>query len=84
MTEDLTNRFFNINELPAEPGILVFPISMSKIANAQSATRCYEFMLNFSPDKISESNVGLNIVYSDLLYLNSKESADTLKWSFQE
>jgi hypothetical protein len=33
---DLTNQFFDIKKLPAEWGILLFPISISRIANAQN------------------------------------------------
>lgn len=79
---DLTNKLFDINKLPSEEGVLLFPISMSRISNAQSAKKCWEYMKIFSPDKIIKPVVGLNFVYGDYLYLNSNEKAATLKNKF--
>ncbi|MEA2701804.1 MAG: hypothetical protein QOE22_513 [Candidatus Parcubacteria bacterium] len=78
----IENQVFDINKLPAEPGILVFPISMSRISNAQSAKECWEYTKIFSPDKIIKPMVGLNIIYGDYLYFNSKEPANILKSKF--
>ena len=80
--EDLTNKFFDINKLPPEEGILVFPISMSRISNSQSAKACWKYMKIFSPKKIIKPSVGLNVIYSDFLYLNSSESPSLLKKKF--
>lgn len=76
------NKIYDINKLPAEPGILVFPISMSRISNAQSAKACWEHIKIFSPNKIIKPMVGLNVIYGDYLYFNSEEPANTLKSKF--
>jgi hypothetical protein len=67
---DLTNKFFDINKLPAEWGILLFPISMSRIANAQNPKNCLEYVQIFNPDKIVSPTIGLNFLYSESLYLD--------------
>ena len=55
--KNLTNQFFDINKLPAEEGILVFPISMSRISNSQSTKKCWAYMKIFSPEKIIKPQV---------------------------
>lgn len=82
MYDKKENVFFDINKLPPEPGILVFPISMSRISNAQSAKKCWDYMKIFSPDKIIRPQVGLNFIYGDYLYFNSEEKAKVLKSKF--
>jgi len=77
-----TNKIFDINKLPAQPGILVFPISMSRISNAQNAKMCWKYLRIFSPEKIIKPMVGLNVVYGDYLYFNSEEPASVLKSKF--
>ncbi|MFH0714996.1 MAG: hypothetical protein V1847_04270 [Candidatus Diapherotrites archaeon] len=78
----MSEQFFDINKLPAQEGILLFPISMSNISTSQSAQKCYEYMRIFSPSKISKPAVGLNFVYSDYLYFNSEKTASELKKKF--
>lgn len=84
MKEDLKNQFFDINKLPAKPGIVVFPISMSRIGNAQSHDKCFEYMEHFSPDKFQLSEAGLNFIYTETLYMSMGGEADELKWRFHE
>ncbi len=76
------NTFYDINKFPAEKGILVFPISISRIQTGQSSQKCLEYIQHLSPSKISTPTVGLNFVYGDLLYMNSNEPAFKLKNSF--
>ncbi len=77
-------RFFDINKLPKDYGILVFPISISRThgGTGQSAEECLEYINYFSPKKITEPKVGLNVVYGDYLYMNSSEPASGLKERF--
>ncbi|MCC7571533.1 hypothetical protein KO465_09490 [Candidatus Micrarchaeota archaeon] len=82
MGKDLTNQFFDINKLPAQEGLLIFPISMSRISNSQNAKRCFDHMKRFSPNKIIKPVVGLNMVYGDYLYLYSNEKASKLRKKF--
>jgi len=77
-----SNKIFDINKLPSESGILLFPISMSRISNAQSAKACWEYVKMFSPEKIVKPSVGLNIIYGDYLCFNSEEEASILKSKF--
>ncbi len=78
------NTFFDINKFPKDYGILVFPISIARMdqRNGQSATECLAYIKHFSPSKISEPKVGLNMVYGDYLYFHSKEPASNLKNKF--
>ncbi|HEY1041422.1 MAG TPA: hypothetical protein VGE63_01715 [Candidatus Paceibacterota bacterium] len=76
------NEFFDINKFPAEKGILLFPISMSRILNRQSAPECLKDIRHLSPSKISKPLVGLNFVYGDFLYLSSDKPAAELKNTF--
>jgi hypothetical protein len=66
---DLTNQFFDINKLPKDWGILLFPISMARIANAQSPEKCLDYVRIFNPNKIVAPTIGLNFLYSESLYL---------------
>ncbi len=76
------NVFYDINKFPAEKGVLVFPISISRIQTGQNSQKCLEYIRYFSPEKISTPTVGLNFIYGDLLYMNSNEPAFKLKHSF--
>jgi hypothetical protein len=76
------NHFFDINKLPAEKGLLLFGLSMSKLSNRQSAERCLEDIRHFSPSKVSKPLIGLNFIYSDFLYLYSDKPAPELKNTF--
>lgn len=76
------NEFFDINKLPADWGILVFPISISLITTSQNPKKCLEYIRNFSPEKINAPKVGANFVYGDFLYLHSDAKAAELKHRF--
>jgi len=76
------NKFFDINKLPAEKGLLLFGLSMNKLANRQSAEKCFEDIRHFSPSKVSKPLIGLNFIYSDFLYLYSDKPAPELKNTF--
>ena len=77
-------RFFDINKFPKGYGILVLPISISRThaGTGQSAGECLDYIDYFSPEKITEPKVGLNIIYGDYLYMNSSEQASSLKEKF--
>ena len=76
------NKFFDINKLPAEKGLLLFALSMNKLPGRQSAEKCLEDIRHFSPSKVSKPLIGLNFIYSDFLYLYSDKPAPELKNSF--
>jgi hypothetical protein len=76
------NEFFGINKFPKGWGIVVMPISMSRIATGQMADRCVEWILDFGIKKINEPKIGVNFVYGDFLYLLTEEKASTLKELF--
>jgi len=81
-----TNEFFDINKFPTEEGIVVFPISMSRISNAQNAQKCWEYLEHFNPNKVAAPLVGLNILYTEGLYMNldTNKSANDIKTSYAE
>ena len=76
--------FYDINKLPKEYGILVFPISITRTdhGTGQTPEECVEYVKHFSPSKVAEPKIGLNMVYGDFLYFHSKEEAKTLKNKF--
>ncbi|MFB6246022.1 MAG: hypothetical protein ABEI74_00305 [Candidatus Pacearchaeota archaeon] len=76
------NKFFDLNKLPAREGILVMPISMSRISNAQSAEECWKHVKIFSPSKVTKPLMGVNFIYGDYLYFNSDLKAASLKKKF--
>lgn len=76
------NKFFDINKLPKEKGLLLFGLSMSKLLNRQDAAHCLEDIRHFSPSKVNKPLIGLNFIYSDFLYLYSNKPAPELKHSF--
>lgn len=79
MAELEKNKFFDINKLPSEKGLLLFGLSMNKLQNRQSAEKCMEDIKHLATFKISKPLVGLNFIYSDYLYLYSDKPAPELK-----
>lgn len=77
------NQYFDITRFPKTWGMLVFPVSMSRIGNAQSAQACLDTLKALAP-KIQETKVGANFIYSDGLYLNFKSDARASKNRFAQ
>jgi hypothetical protein len=77
-----TNEFFDINKFPKGYGLIVMPISMSRIATGQSAEQCINWILDFGINKVIEPKIGLNFIYTDFLYFSSEEKASVLKKLF--
>lgn len=75
------NIFYDINKFPKDWGIIVFPISMSRISNAQSPQACID-ALDFFLSKILTNKVGANFLYSEALYMNFEEKAYETKNKF--
>ncbi len=76
------NKFFDINKLPPEKGLLLFGLSMNKLFLRQSPEKCIEDIRHFHTAKVYKPLIGLNFIYSDFLYLYSNKSAPELKESF--
>jgi len=64
---------YDINKLPTD-GYLVFPLSMSRLANSQNPEECYE-MIKFFESKVSEVGIDLILLYTNGLYYNNEEPA---------
>ncbi len=77
-----TNKFFDINKLPPEKGLLLFGLSMNKLLNRQNAQNCLEDIRHFSPSKVNKPHIGLNFIYGDFLNFHSDKPALELKNSF--
>ncbi|MEJ0054029.1 MAG: hypothetical protein WDN10_04920 [bacterium] len=73
--------YFDINKFPKDWGIIVFPISMSRIGNAQSPQACIDAM-RFFLDKMTANRVGANFIYSEGLYMNFERDAFETKNRF--
>lgn len=76
------NKFFDINKLPGEKGLLLFGLSMNKLSNRQNPENCINDVRIFHTAKVSKPQIGLNFIYSDFLYLYSDRPAPELKKSF--
>ena len=77
------NVFFDINKLPPEKGLLLFGLSMNKLEHSsQTPNKLLEYVRNFTETKASQPLIGLNMIYSDFLYLYSDKPAPELKNSF--
>lgn len=63
------NEFFDITQLPQEKGLLVFPVSLSKIAGSQSPDECISYLEHFYEKIDRTEGIGVVFVYSDYLYL---------------
>ncbi len=77
------NKFFDINKFPQDWGIIVLPISMSRIANAQSPQECINALEHFL-HKIVVNKVGANFIYSEGLYMNFEKEAYETKNRFAQ
>lgn len=74
--------FFDINQLPQDEGLLVFGISMNRIANAQSPEESMKYLKSLSSKIVSTRGIGATFVYADYLYLYSDEKASVLRSRF--
>lgn len=73
------NIFRDVNEFPHKERMLVFNISMNRIANAQSAPNCFEYLSHLDKKIKRTKGIGLTFVYADYLYLFSDESARAVR-----
>ena len=63
----------DLNQLPAD-GYVVFPLSMSRLSNAQNAEECYKW-LEFFEKKITVLGLDAVFLYTNGLYYNDDEAA---------
>ena len=78
------NEFYDINKFPPHEGMLVFPISMSRISNkSQDAKTYWKYIDYINPSKANKlkpnDKFGILFLYGDFLYLYSNEKANILK-----
>ncbi|NQZ84105.1 MAG: hypothetical protein HRU03_00130 [Nanoarchaeales archaeon] len=64
---NLTNQFFDITRLPISEGLLIFPISMSRISNSQMGSKYFKIIESFNV-KINRATIGVSFIYTDALY----------------
>jgi hypothetical protein len=77
------NNNFDINKFPKDWGLLVFPISMSRISTGQHQ-KLYIEWLEFFLDKITTNQVGAHFLYSEGLYMNFETDAFLTKNNFAQ
>ncbi len=75
------NELHDLNKFPATWGMLLFPISMSRIDNSQSPQEYENFLKNFT-SKVQTPKVGIHFFYTEGLYMNFEEKAYETKNSF--
>ena len=73
--KDSVNKIFDFNKFPAKEGLVIFPISMSRISNSQSGERYFEF-INQLTKKVSKGVVGVTFLYTDNLYEKYNQSPE--------
>lgn len=83
-TKPSKNEFFDINKLPGDEGVLLFPLSMSKLPSAHSPARIAKDLEFFSEHKVTLPKIGACFLYGDFLYLNSNDKAYALKDKYTE
>lgn len=77
----MSQELFDINKFPPTWGMLVFPISMSRIETAQ-APNAYEEHLKFFTKKVQTPQIGVHFFYTEGLYMNTEENAFETKNAF--
>lgn len=77
------NELHDINRFPKDWGIVVFPISMSRIGNAQSPERCIDALGSFT-DKLSVTKGGVLFLYTEGMYMNFEDRAFETKNKFAQ
>ncbi len=79
--KEQNNELHDINKFPATWGMLLFPISMSRIDNSQSPQEYETFLKNFT-SKVQAPKVGIHFFYTEGLYMNFEEKAYETKNAF--
>lgn len=84
MKTNESNTFFDINKLPPEKGLLLFGLSMNRLdKGGQDAKSVLNHVRIFHTAKVSKPLMGLNLIYSDFLYLyNPDKTAQEMKYKF--
>lgn len=77
----MQEQLFDINKFPNTWGILLLPISMSRIDNSQAPTY-YEETLKELRNKVQTPKVGIHFLYTEGLYMNFEEKAYETKNAF--
>jgi hypothetical protein len=77
----MPQELFDINKFPPTWGMLVFPISMSRIEAGQSPKEYAEF-LHYFTSKVQTPEVGVHFFYTEGLYMNTEEHSFETKNAF--
>lgn len=77
----MSQELFDINKFPAVWGVLIFPISMSRIETGQSAAVYESFLKDFTA-KVQVPKIGIHFFYTEGLYMNFEEKAYETKNAF--
>ncbi len=75
------NELHDINKFPATWGMLLLPISMSRIENSQSPEE-YEKYLRYFTSKVQTPKIGIHFFYTEGLYMNLEDKAFETKNAF--
>lgn len=77
----MQQELFDINKFPATWGVLLFPISMSRIDTGQSPAEYEKFLKDFT-SKVQAPKVGIHFFYTEGLYMNIENNAFETKNAF--
>lgn len=81
----VNNSLFGINKFPTDWGLLMFPLSMTRLSNSQSPEQLIEYIKKINRENISVPLVGINFLYTTSLYFHynlfsSSSYKGRLKW----
>lgn len=76
-----TYQIQDINKFPPTWGIILLPISMSRIDNSQSSKEYEIFLKNFT-SKVQAPKIGIHFFYTEGLYMNFEDKAFETKNAF--
>jgi hypothetical protein len=74
-------KFYDVNHFPNKDGLIVFPISMSRISNSQSGDKYLDFLKYFE-DKLVKKNNGVAFIYTDNLYYRYHQENEASQYKY--
>lgn len=77
----MSKKLFDINKFPADWGMLIFPISMSRIDAGQTPAEYEKYLRDFT-SKVQVPKIGIHFFYTEGLYMNFEEKAYETKNAF--
>lgn len=75
--KNMDDNCFDINRVPGN-GVLIFPLSMSRLHLGQDPKALYDFLCFFD-EKVTEKNIDVVFLYTNGLYFNNVEASPSYR-----